>query len=51
MANGQVGVPFNIIYGPEAPKGIILPVILKYADVQQILNKIDIVDLLPPPTR
>ena len=26
--NGRFGVPFNIVYGPKAPKGIPLPVIL-----------------------
>ncbi|EIZ1172001.1 thioredoxin family protein [Vibrio vulnificus] len=26
--NGRFGVPFNIVYGPEAPNGIPLPVIL-----------------------
>ncbi|RTZ18044.1 cytochrome C biogenesis protein [Vibrio aquaticus] len=27
-ANGRFGVPFNIVYGPNAPQGIPLPVIL-----------------------
>jgi suppressor for copper-sensitivity B len=27
-ANGRFGVPFNIVYGPNAPEGIPLPVIL-----------------------
>ena len=26
--NGRFGVPFNIVYGPKAPNGIPLPVIL-----------------------
>lgn len=28
QSNGRYGVPFNIVYGPDAPKGIALPVIL-----------------------
>ncbi len=41
VENGQVGVPFNVIYGPNAPRGISLPVIIKYSDIKKILNKID----------
>ncbi|MGF1702257.1 thioredoxin family protein [Photobacterium makurazakiensis] len=32
-ANGRFGVPFNIVYGPNAPMGIPLPVILKSDEV------------------
>ncbi|MDA9163878.1 thioredoxin family protein, partial [Rickettsiaceae bacterium] len=38
VENRQVGVPFNIIYGPSVPKGISLPVILKYSDIQTTLT-------------
>ncbi len=30
---GRFGVPFNIVYGPNAPEGIALPVILTSDDV------------------
>ena len=32
-SNGRFGVPFNIVYGPNAPTGIALPVILTSNDV------------------
>ncbi|PSW21886.1 cytochrome C biogenesis protein [Photobacterium sanctipauli] len=32
-SNGRFGVPFNIVYGPNAPMGIELPVILNSNDV------------------
>ncbi|WEM45914.1 protein-disulfide reductase DsbD family protein (plasmid) [Photobacterium sp. DA100] len=32
-SNGRFGVPFNIVYGPNAPTGIPLPVILTSSDV------------------
>ena len=33
QAHGRYGVPFNIVYGPGAPKGIPLPVILTKEEV------------------
>ena len=27
--NGRYGIPFNVVYGPGAPEGIILPEILR----------------------
>ncbi|MGF1688312.1 thioredoxin family protein [Photobacterium japonica] len=37
-SNGRYGVPFNIVYGPKAPKGIPLPVILTNDDVLNALS-------------
>lgn len=36
---GRFGVPFNIVYGPNAPKGIELPVILSSDSVLNALKK------------
>ncbi|WP_416055052.1 protein-disulfide reductase DsbD family protein [Photobacterium phosphoreum] len=36
---GRFGVPFNIVYGPNAPKGIELPVILSSDSVLDALKK------------
>lgn len=38
-ANGRFGVPFNIVYGPAAPQGIPLPVILTTEVVTEALGK------------
>lgn len=38
-ANGRFGVPFNIVYGPNAPQGIPLPVILTDEAVTQALKQ------------
>ncbi|MGF1725576.1 thioredoxin family protein [Photobacterium nomapromontoriensis] len=38
-ANGRFGVPFNIVYGPNAPTGIPLPVILTNEQVLSAMNK------------
>jgi len=38
-ANGRFGVPFNIVYGPNAPQGIPLPVILTAESVTQALKQ------------
>jgi suppressor for copper-sensitivity B len=35
---GRFGVPFNIVYGPNHPEGIALPVILTSESVTQALN-------------
>ncbi|WP_257275113.1 MULTISPECIES: protein-disulfide reductase DsbD [unclassified Endozoicomonas] len=37
--NGRFGVPFNIIYGPGAPEGIPLPVILDHDTVTAAIEK------------
>ncbi|MGR5065151.1 protein-disulfide reductase DsbD family protein [Photobacterium sp. DNB22_13_2] len=37
-AHGRFGVPFNIVYGPKAPMGIALPVILTNNDVINALE-------------
>ncbi|WP_439126489.1 protein-disulfide reductase DsbD family protein [Photobacterium sanguinicancri] len=36
---GRFGVPFNIVYGPNAPEGIALPVILTSADVMGAITE------------
>ena len=35
---GRYGVPFNIVYGPGAPNGIELPVLLSHSEVLNALN-------------
>ncbi|MRI31873.1 cytochrome C biogenesis protein [Endozoicomonas sp. OPT23] len=37
---GRFGVPFNIVYGPDAPKGLPLPVILSSDSVVNAVNKV-----------
>ena len=39
QSHGRFGVPFNIVYGPNAPKGIELPVILSSDSVLDALKK------------
>lgn len=39
QANGQFGVPFNKVYGPGAPEGIALPVILNSDVVIDAINQ------------
>ncbi|MGF1758553.1 thioredoxin family protein [Photobacterium sagamiensis] len=41
QTNGRFGVPFNIVYGPAAPQGIPLPVILTREEVAQALRIAD----------
>jgi suppressor for copper-sensitivity B len=38
-SHGQFGVPFNIVYGPGAPEGIALPVILRERDVMDAVRR------------
>jgi suppressor for copper-sensitivity B len=38
-AHGRYAIPFNIVYGPGAPDGILLPELLTPASVQDALNK------------
>ena len=41
MASNHVyGVPFNKIYGPSAPQGVMLPPLLSYEDLRQALKKV-----------
>ncbi|MEC6898807.1 protein-disulfide reductase DsbD family protein [Photobacterium piscicola] len=40
QSHGRFGVPFNIVYGPNAPKGIELPVILSSESVLKALKKV-----------
>ena len=37
-AHGRFGIPFNVVYGPSAPDGIILPEILRSASVLDALQ-------------
>lgn len=37
--NGRYGIPFNAIYGPGAPEGIVLPELLTPAVILNALNK------------
>ncbi len=39
QSNGRFGVPFNMVYGPNAPQGIALPVILTEEAVMDALDK------------
>ncbi|MEC6907085.1 protein-disulfide reductase DsbD domain-containing protein [Photobacterium piscicola] len=39
QSHGRFGVPFNIVYGPNAPKGIELPVILSSESVLSALKE------------
>ena len=36
---GRYGIPFNVVYGPGAPAGIMLPELLSNADVNAALDK------------
>ena len=36
---GRYGIPFNIVYGPAAPGGIVLPELLTQGDVSAALDK------------
>ncbi|MCW8328593.1 thioredoxin family protein [Photobacterium sp. SDRW27] len=38
QSNGRFGVPFNMVYGPSAPQGIPLPVILTSSEVIQAIE-------------
>lgn len=38
-ANNRYGIPFNAVYGPAAPQGILLPELLSEAAVLDALNK------------
>jgi suppressor for copper-sensitivity B len=50
---GRYGIPFNIVYGPAAPGGIVLPELLSTGDVDGALDKaagIKASSLSPAPT-
>ena len=36
---GRYGIPFNIVYGPGAPAGVVLPELLTTGDVAGALDK------------
>jgi suppressor for copper-sensitivity B len=38
-AHGRYGIPFNIVYGPGAPQGIVLPELLGEAAVIAALDR------------
>ena len=38
-AYGRYGIPFNIVYGPAAPGGVVLPELLSTGDVDGALDK------------
>ncbi|ABZ77828.1 cytochrome c biogenesis protein transmembrane region [Shewanella halifaxensis HAW-EB4] len=38
QSHNRFGVPFNVVYGPNAPEGIALPVILSASDVIDAIN-------------
>ena len=40
-AYGRYGIPFNIVYGPSAPSGIVLPELLTDASVLDALAEAD----------
>jgi suppressor for copper-sensitivity B len=41
LASNQIyGMPFNKIYGPKAPQGIILPILLSYEDLRQAISRV-----------
>ena len=38
-AYGRYGIPFNVVYGPGAPGGVVLPELLSAATVDAALSK------------
>ncbi|PSU34068.1 protein-disulfide reductase DsbD family protein [Photobacterium lutimaris] len=40
-SNGRFGVPFNIVYGPKAPTGVALPVIITNNDVIKAIETVN----------
>ncbi|MCL1146777.1 protein-disulfide reductase DsbD family protein [Shewanella sp. 10N.261.52.F9] len=39
QSHNRFGVPFNVVYGPNAPEGIELPVILSASEVIEAINR------------
>lgn len=39
QSHGRAGVPFNVVYGPGAPEGLRLPVLLRERDVMAALQR------------
>lgn len=39
LDNQKYGIPFNIVYGPKAPGGIVLPVLLSFDDLKNAIEK------------
>lgn len=44
---GRYGIPFNIVYGPNAPDGIVLSEILTASDVMEVLSQAKKLPLKP----
>lgn len=40
IKNNSYGIPFNIVYGPNPPYNIILPVLLSYGDLKEAIEKL-----------
>lgn len=38
QSRGVYGIPFNAVYGPQAPDGINLPVLLSYDDIKEAIT-------------
>jgi suppressor for copper-sensitivity B len=38
--NGVSGIPFNIVYGPKNMKGIVLPVLFTYKDLENAILQV-----------
>jgi len=38
-ANGRYGIPFNAVFGPEAPEGIVLPEVLSQSAVLEAITR------------
>ena len=36
---GVYGIPFNVVFGPKAPQGIMLPTMLSYDDLKNALRE------------
>jgi len=40
VANGSYGIPFYKLYGPKKPKGVVLPVIISYSDINLAIREV-----------
>ena len=38
--HGRAGIPFYLVYGPKAPKGVVLPELLTLKTVEEALIKV-----------
>lgn len=39
LSNQKYGIPFNIVYGPGAPNGVVLPVLFSFEDLTNAIKK------------